>query len=496
MIVRVEHLLSKSLNEIAQYVGLNSQFAGVSITGITSQAQSVAAGDLFIALPGAKTHGAKFAELASANGAVAIITDSDGAALITKKNLPTLITTNPRALAGNLTAWFYGFPLNSIFGVGITGTNGKTTVTWLLHQLWRSANIESGLIGTVSTQIGSEILPSNKTTPESDELQALFAVMRERHIRNLAMEVSSHALSQNRVTGSKFKIVAFTNLSQDHLDFHGSMESYFEAKKLLFTFEYAEKGFINIDNEYGNRLSAEAEIPVITLSKFNRKANWYFDSAVATSSGYEVSIRGSGGILVEGKLPLFGEYNLENAIMAVALAIESGVDPIFVGSQMAAMKGAPGRLEQIDIGQPFAAFVDYAHTPDAVTRVLETVTAFTSGRVIALLGCGGDRDANKRPLMGRALLNGSNVAVFTSDNPRSEDSLSILNSMTEGLNFESPTKVIENRKTAIEYAVSLAEPGDSILLLGKGHEVGQEINGVIHQFDDRVELAKAIEGRS
>ncbi len=496
MIVRVEHLLSKSLKEIAQYVGLNSQFADVSITGITSQAQSAAAGDLFIALPGAKTHGAKFAELASANGAVAIITDNDGAVLITNKNLPTLITNDPRALAGNLTAWFYGFPLNSIFGVGITGTNGKTTVTWLLHQLWRSANIDSALIGTISTQIGSEILPSNKTTPESDELQALFAVMRERHIRNLAMEVSSHALSQNRVTGSKFKIVAFTNLSQDHLDFHGSMESYFEAKKLLFTFEYAEKGFINIDNEYGYRLSAEAEIPVITLSKFNRKANWYFDSAVATSSGYEVSIRGSGGILVEGKLPLFGEYNLENAIMAVALAIESGLDPIFVGSQMAAMKGAPGRLEQIDIGQPFAAFVDYAHTPDAVMRVLDTVTAFTSGRVIALLGCGGDRDANKRPLMGRALLNGSNVAVFTSDNPRSEDPLSILNSMTEGLNFESPTKVIENRKTAIEYAVSLAEPGDSILLLGKGHEVGQELNGVTHKFDDRIELAKAIEGRS
>jgi UDP-N-acetylmuramoyl-L-alanyl-D-glutamate--2,6-diaminopimelate ligase len=368
-------------------------------------------------------------------------------------------------------------------------------VTWLLHQLWRSANIESGLIGTVSTQIGSEILPSNKTTPESDELQALFAVMRERHIRNLAMEVSSHALSQNRVTGSKFKIVAFTNLSQDHLDFHGSMESYFEAKKLLFTFEYAEKGFINIDNEYGNRLSAEAEIPVITLSKFNRKANWYFDSAVATSSGYEVSIRGSGGILVEGKLPLFGEYNLENAIMAVALAIESGVDPIFVGSQMAAMKGAPGRLEQIDIGQPFAAFVDYAHTPDALENVLKTIADIRTKneQLIAVVGCGGDRDKTKRPIMANIASQMSDKVIFTSDNPRTENPATIIAEMEAGVEPQNYKKTlsIEDRKQAIKTACQLANANDIILIAGKGHETYQEVNGIKHHFDD-MEIVKEL----
>jgi UDP-N-acetylmuramoyl-L-alanyl-D-glutamate--2,6-diaminopimelate ligase len=310
------------------------------------------------------------------------------------------------------------------------------------------------------------------------------------------MEVSSHALSQNRVTGSKFKAVAFTNLTQDHLDFHGSMDRYYQAKKSLFTFEYAEKGFINIDGDFGNQLVNDSEIPIATISKYNHKANWYYEAAVPTSSGYEVSIRGIGGVLISGKLPLFGEYNLENAIMAIALAVESGLDPIFVGTQMQAMKGASGRLEPINLGQSFAAFVDYAHSPDSVTRVLETAKAFTAGKVIAVLGCGGDRDVTKRPLMGAALSNGSDIAIFTSDNPRSEAPQVILDSMTAGLKVSAPSKVIENRSSAIEYAVSLAKPGDTVLLLGKGHEIGQEIAGVIHSFDDRIELARVIEGKS
>lgn len=496
MIIRVEEKLSKNLSEIARYCDLDSNLDHFKVTGITSQAQSVNSGDLFLGFAGRNTHGANYANLAAANGAVAIMTDTAGAALISNQELPILIVNNPRAIAGNLAAWFYGFPLSSILAIGITGTNGKTTTTTLLHQLWQSANIESGLIGTVATQIGKEILESKRTTPEADELQSLFAVMRERHIRNLAMEVSSHALSQNRVTGSKFKAVAFTNLTQDHLDFHGSMENYYQAKKSLFSFEYADKGFINIDSVYGGKLASDSEIPVITLSKFSRKANWYFDSAIATSRGYEVSIRGIGGILIEGKLPLFGEYNLENAIMAVALAVESGLDPIFVGTQMQSMTGAPGRLQPINLGQNFGAFVDYAHSPDAVARVLETAKRFTTGRVIALLGCGGDRDLSKRPLMGAALLNGSDVAIFTSDNPRSESPTSILKSMTNGLKLQPLSKVIENRKSAIEYAVSLANPGDTVLLLGKGHEIGQEVAGVIQPFDDRIELAHAIEGKS
>lgn len=495
MIARVEETLSKQLSEIARYCGLDSNFGDVQITGISSQAQAVTTGDLFLGFSGTKTHGAKFAEQAISNGAIAILTDLSGAEIIGKVVVPVLVVTNPRLIAGNLTAWFYEFPLNSIFSVGITGTNGKTTTTTLLFQLWQSANIESGIIGTVSTQIGNEIFESKRTTPESDELQALFAVMRERHIRNLAMEVSSHALSQNRVTGSKFKAVAFTNLTQDHLDFHGTMENYYQAKKTLFNFEFAEKGFINIDSLYGEKLALDSEIPIVTISKFNHKAHWYFESAIATSRGFEVSIRGLGGILISGKLPLFGEYNLENAIMAIALAVESGLDPIFLGTQLQSMKGAPGRLEQVNIGQKFNAFVDYAHSPDAVSLVLETTKTFTEGKVIALLGCGGDRDSTKRILMGAALSRGSDVAIFTSDNPRSEDPNAILSAMTTGLKIDEPSRIIENRKIAIQYAVSIAKPGDTVLLLGKGHEVGQDIAGVIEPFDDRIELARAIEGK-
>jgi UDP-N-acetylmuramoyl-L-alanyl-D-glutamate--2,6-diaminopimelate ligase len=484
---------SKTLDAIAQIISAQSatqsfELKNILITGVSQSSENIEEGDIFIALPGDKTHGARFAADAIRNGARAVLTDSAGAELIT--GIPVLITNNPRRSAGILSAWFHSEPMRDLYSVGITGTNGKTTVTTILHQIMSLAGRESGLIGTIETRIGSEVLISKRTTPESSELQSLAAVMRERHMRNLIMEVSSHAIALDRVRGSHFAVVGFTNLSQDHLDFHETMDKYFEAKAALFTFEYADLAVINIDDSYGRKLQEKTELPVITLSRTNTHANWHYGDISSEYYGAQIAIRGSGGILIEGKVNLHGGYNYDNLLMAVAIAVESGIDPIDIASSLPKLRGASGRLEAVALGQKFAAFVDYAHSPDAVARVLETARELSKGRVIGVLGCGGDRDRSKRSAMGRALDVGSDVAIFTSDNPRSESAEEILKEMTVGIESAS---VISDRAQAIRSAVNEAGDGDVVIILGKGHETGQDIAGVVHSFDDRIELAKAIE---
>jgi UDP-N-acetylmuramoyl-L-alanyl-D-glutamate--2,6-diaminopimelate ligase len=463
------------------------------ITGVSVSSRDVQKGDLFIALPGEKSHGAEFVAEAISLGAVAVLTDAKGAAKISQ--LPVIVSTNPRRAAGVISAWFYSEPMRDLYSVGVTGTNGKTTVTTLLHQIMSAAGRESGLIGTVETLIGAEVIASKRTTPESTELQALSAVMRERHMRNLVMEVSSHAISLERIRGSHFAVVAFTNLSQDHLDFHKTMQAYFEAKAKLFTFEFADLAVINIDDSYGVKLAELTELPVMTVSRDNQSASWHYASITKDYVGAHVAIRGSGGILIEGKVHLHGGYNFDNLLMAVAIASESGIDPIDIAAILPQLTGAAGRLESVRLGQNFTALVDYAHSPDAVARVLETAHEISAGRVIAVLGCGGDRDSSKRALMGKALHEGSDVAFFTSDNPRTEKADSILVQMTLGLDIQPPSAIIQDRSEAIKAAVNEAKDGDLVLILGKGHEKGQEISGVVHPFDDRVELARAIEDK-
>ena len=467
--------------------------ASIVITGLTLSSNAVQEGDLFIALPGEKNHGADFAADAIARGAVAVLTDSAGATKI--KGVPVIVSSNPRRAAGVISAWFYSEPMRDLYSVGVTGTNGKTTVTTLLHQIMSAAGRDSGLIGTVETRIGDEVIASKRTTPESSDLQALSAVMRERHMRNLVMEVSSHAISLERIRGSHFAVVAFTNLSQDHLDFHKTMQVYFEAKAKLFTFEFADLAVINIDDTYGVKLAELTELPVMSVSRDNQSATWHYASITKDYVGAHVAIRGSGGILIEGKVHLHGGYNFDNLLMAVAIATESGIDPIDIAAILPQLTGAAGRLESVRLGQNFTALVDYAHSPDAVARVLETAHEISDGRVIAVLGCGGDRDASKRALMGKALSEGADVAIYTSDNPRSEKADAILVQMTLGLDIQEPSAVIEDRAEAIRAAVNEAQEGDLVLVLGKGHEKGQEINGTVHPFDDRVELARAIEDK-
>jgi UDP-N-acetylmuramoyl-L-alanyl-D-glutamate--2,6-diaminopimelate ligase len=377
--------------------------------------------------------------------------------------------------------------------IAITGTNGKTTVSTLLHQLLQSAGRESGLIGTVETRIGRERFESVRTTPEADTLQSIAAAMAEQHVRHLVMEVSSHALVMNRIEGSHFAIAGFTNLTQDHLDFHGDMESYFLAKAKLFSLEFADQAFINIDDPYGLRIFNTCGIPATSISRRNTQATWHYTSIVPTGNGTDLTIRGAGGILIETTTALRGDFNLDNLLLVIAIATECGIDPLDCAALVPKLYGAPGRMELVDRGQSFTAFVDYAHTPDAVGSVLATARAFTEGKVIALLGCGGDRDASKRPLMGRALSEGASIAIFTSDNPRSENPSQILKQMTAELAVNQPSAVIEDRAEAIAYAVSLCSSGDTLLILGKGHEVGQEIAGEKIDFDDRIVLAKAIE---
>lgn len=477
---------SVSFAGIAKLIGVDFD-QDIEVSGIAQSAVDVEPGDIFLAIQGAKHHGIEFLDQAITNGAVAVITDEKG----NNAKLPTLMVKNPKEIAGIIASYIYDEPASNMFTVGITGTNGKTTVTTLLHQIWRTANWDSGLIGTVNTQINDEILPSTHTTPEAAPLQSLLASMRERHTRAVAMEVSSHALDQRRVAGIKFAVAGFTNLTQDHLDYHGDMESYFKAKAKLFQYGVSELAVINIDDQYGKRLASNLDIPVMTLSRTG-SADWRYEAIELFDGETRIKIRGREGALIEGTTKLIGDFNLDNLLMAVAIAVISGVDPIEIAANLHTYTGAPGRLERVDVGQDFTAFVDYAHTPDAVINVLNTARKLGKGKLIAVLGCGGDRDRSKRPIMGKALTS-ADFPIFTSDNPRSEDPNQILAEMVSGLSHNG--EVIVERRAAILRAVELAKSGDVVAILGKGHEIGQEINGVKHPFDDRKVLAEAIAGR-
>jgi UDP-N-acetylmuramoyl-L-alanyl-D-glutamate--2,6-diaminopimelate ligase len=459
----------------------------IKISGVALNANMVKPGDLFIALQGAKTHGLNFVAEAIANGAVAVLSDKSA-----EISIPIFNSKDAKRLVGKISAWFNEEPFSKLFAVGITGTNGKTTSVNLLNQIWQLSGRKTGVIGTIGTEINETKYSGVRTTPEASELQSIAALMIQENVSNLAMEVSSHALVQERLSGAHFKIAGFTNLTQDHLDFHESMENYFEAKSRLFNDDLSDLSVINIDDPYGKKLFALNSHKAISVSRIDKSGDWHYQSIKANHNGFEVEIVNNKNQLITGNFPLLGEHNLDNLIMAVAIAAQSGLSPAEITAAIPKLKSVAGRLEQLNLGQNFNALVDYAHTPDAVERVLKSARAFTPGKIIAILGCGGDRDKGKRPLMGQALANYSDVAIFTSDNPRSESPQQILKEMVGELSVATPNKVIEDRKEAIKYAVSMAQSGDSILLLGKGHEVGQEVNGVNTPFSDLLELTDAI----
>ncbi|MDT0346523.1 UDP-N-acetylmuramoyl-L-alanyl-D-glutamate--2,6-diaminopimelate ligase [Streptomyces litchfieldiae] len=498
---RPRHVRPVPLAELAGPLGAAVPEGARPVTGITHDSRAVRPGDIYAALPGARFHGADFATQAAGLGAVAVLTDPAGAERAAATGLPVLTVPDPRGRMGAVAAAVYGEPGRDLLQIGVTGTAGKTTTAYLVEGGLRAARsaAETGLIGTVETRIAGERIKSERTTPEATELQALFAVMRERGVRAVAMEVSSHALALGRVDGCVFDVAVFTNLSPEHLDFHPDMEDYYGTKAQLFTPARSRAGVVNIDDEYGRRLAAEATVPVTTYSaEGHPDADWRAVDAEIGPLGSTFTAEGPDGVRVRAAAPLPGTFNVANALAALVALTTAGVDPATAADGIAAVPGVPGRLERVDIGQPYLAIVDYAHKPDAVESVLYALRKVTEGRLHAVLGCGGDRDPHKRPRMGAAVARLADTAVLTSDNPRSEDPLAILAAMLGGA-AEVPAHergtvlVEEDRAAAIAAAVARAEPGDTVLVAGKGHEQGQDIAGVIRPFDDRDELRAAIE---
>jgi UDP-N-acetylmuramoyl-L-alanyl-D-glutamate--2,6-diaminopimelate ligase len=457
---------------------------GVRVTGATLDSRRVSPGDLYAALPGAQGHGASYWRQARDAGAVALVTDADGAATV-DADVPTVVVPAVRPVLGRVAALVYGEPAGALRMVGVTGTQGKTTTTRLLDNGLTGAGIPSAVVGTVGTRILGEDVTSALTTPEAPDLQRLFRGMADRGVEACAMEVSSHALVMGRVGGFVFDVAVFLNLGRDHLDFHRDMEDYFAAKASLFETDHARCGLVSVDDDWGVRLAGRAGVPVRTLSTQHRDADWWVDRVELAPVGASFRIHGP-DIEVAAGCPIPGGFNVANTLAAVAAAATVGYDAQEVATAIASGPGVPGRLERVDAGQDFVVVVDYAHKPDAVAAAIGTLRPLTDGRLIVVLGAGGDRDPGKRPLMGRIAADGADVLVVTDDNPRSEDPATIRKAIVDGATA-GRAEVLEvgDRRAAISEAVRRASPGDVVLIAGKGHETGQEVAGVLHPFDDR-----------
>jgi UDP-N-acetylmuramoyl-L-alanyl-D-glutamate--2,6-diaminopimelate ligase len=478
---------------------------GPAVSGVTLASAEVRAGDLYAALPGARTHGAQFAADAADRGAVAVLTDPTGRESAAATGLPVYVVDDPRAVLGLVADRVYGEPSRALPVIGITGTNGKTTTAYLVEAGLAAAGLGTGLIGTVQTRTRGRAsdgtatetgFPSVRTTPEAPALHALLATMAGAGASAVVMEVSSHALVLGRVGGVRFAAAGFTNLGRDHLDFHGDIEEYFQAKAMLFDGRAARE-VVTVDDEAGRRLAALR--PDAATVSLDGSADWTAtDVATSPDGGSTFTLTGPGGRTWPASLRLPGRFNVANAVLAVALLDAVGV-PVETALTGIAGTVVPGRMEPVDAGQPFVAVVDYAHTPDAVSTALAALRGATRGRLITVLGCGGDRDPGKRPAMGAAAAAGSDVLVVTDDNPRSEDPAVIRAAMLAGVrdvpeDRRAEIHEVAGRRDALAAAVALARPGDALLVAGKGHETGQEVDGTVHPFDDRDVLRELLVG--
>jgi UDP-N-acetylmuramoyl-L-alanyl-D-glutamate--2,6-diaminopimelate ligase len=446
----------------------------IVVADVAFDSREVTPGAVFFCVPGSRADGHAFADAALDRGAVALVVERwlDVVA-------PQALVPSVRASMGPMSAAAFDDPASSMATVGVTGTNGKTTITYLLGSILDAAGWTSGLVGTTGASIAGTPVPLARTTPEAPDLQRLLARMRERDVRGAAIEVSSHALAQHRVDGFVFDVAIFTNLSQDHLDFHPSMEAYFEAKARLFDATHARRGAVNVDDAFGRRLM-HARIPITTYG-VRRDADLRATEVAVTRDGISFS---AGGLTLRSALR--GDFNVVNVLASVAAARLLDIPNHAIAEGVAAVDHVPGRMEPVDAGQDFLAVVDYAHTPDSIRSVLRASRPLTSGRLILVFGCGGDRDRAKRSPMGAAATQNADLSVITTDNPRSEDPLAIIAAIEPGARQGGGAFVIEaDRHEAIRLALHEAAAGDVVVVAGRGHEPFQEWRDDRIPFDDR-----------
>ncbi len=448
----------------------------VTVADVVCTSADARPGALFCCVPGERTDGHAHAPAAVAAGASALLVER-----WLDLPVPQLLVPSVRSAMGPAAAQVFGRPSERLRVVGVTGTNGKTTSTYLLESVFRAAGLRAGVIGTTGIRVAGRSASAPRTTPEAPDLQRLLAEMVDEGVDAVAMEVSSHGLDQHRVDGTRYASALFTNLSQDHLDYHGTMEAYFRAKSLLFTPRLSDRGAVNVDTPEGRRLAEGSEIPVVTFG-LNAPAD-------VVPSGVDVGPDGLRFTVgrVEVRSRLRASFNVANCLGVLVAARLLDIDDRTTAAGIAELDGVPGRLEAVDGGQPFDVLVDYAHTPDGIESILRSVGPTAAGRVIIVFGCGGDRDRAKRPLMGRAATSLADLTVLTSDNPRSEDPVAIVGEIVPGARAGGGAFVVEvDRRAAIRLALAEARPGDVVLIAGKGHESGQELADRTIPFDDRV----------
>jgi len=460
----------------------------IPVTGLAYRSGEVQPGWLFFCVPGTRVDGHRFAPDALAHGAGVLVVER-----WLDVSCPQILVPSVRQAMGPIASAFFGHPAGQLTLAGVTGTNGKTTTTYLLESIFRAAGLAPGLIGTTGVRISGRAVPVERTTPEAVDLHRLLARMLTDGVRAVAMEVSSHGLDQHRVDGARFACSVFTNLSQDHLDYHGTIAEYFAAKARLFTPALSDRAVVNNDSMEGRRLASTAQIPTRTFG-LGLEADLVAERPEVSPSGISFVAEGH---RIHSRLR--GTFNVYNCLGAVACAREVGIEYEAILEGIASLAGVPGRLEPVEAGQPFTVLVDYAHTPDSLENVLGASRELTTGRLIVVFGCGGDRDRGKRPLMGAVATRLADLTIVTSDNPRSEDPEAIVAQIAEGAATGGRIFSVQpDRRAAIHQALAEAKPGDLVLIAGKGHETGQEFAAHTIPFDDRVvaseELA-ALSGR-
>lgn len=454
----------------------------IEILSITNSSREKVEKGLFFCIPGTRYDSHAFAPQAVENGCCALVVER----YLPECTVPQVRVSSGRGALSRMAAAFYGHPAKRMKLVGVTGTKGKTTTSYLIKAICEQAGYKCGLIGTTGNMIGEERMKSNLTTPDPIELQRTLRAMADAGVQVVSMEVSAHAIDMRRLDGLTFEVGCYTNLSQDHLDYFGTMENYFQTKKSFFTSGMVNNAAINADEETAPQVLAELSIPHITYG-ICAEADLFARDIEITENGvsFELQLQGMHNLRVN--LQMTGMFNVYNAIAAASCAMILGVPAEDIKRGLESVKSVPGRIEMLDTGTPYRVILDYSHSPDALKNILKTVREFTRGRVIALFGCGGDRDHGKRPMMGEIGGKLADLCILTSDNPRTEDPMAILSAVESGIKpTGKPYVVIENRREAIRHALEIGREGDVIVLAGKGHETYQEIMGVKRPFDEKV----------